>query len=143
MITNEGPQTTSAAAGDKKKGTVQYFLSNEEEKALIDDYVPLNDEFLQWSKTIKSPRFGIKKYKDSIFKGEIDDSSNNRHGRGAIIYNSNRIYEGQWFNDKRHGKGSEIFANGNTYVGEYNMGKVQGSGKYSWMNGEEYEGQFW
>ena len=78
-------------------------MNSEEEKTLVDEYVPCNDDFLQWEKTKKSKRFGIKRYKDSLFKGEIDDETNNRHGRGAIIYNSNRIYEGEWLNDKRHG----------------------------------------
>jgi hypothetical protein len=49
-----------------------------------------------------------------------------KDGFGVIIYNNNRIYEGQWKNDVRNGKGMEIFSNGNQYIGEYNEGKAHG-----------------
>ena len=40
-----------------------------------------------------------------------------RHGKGIITYNSQRIYEGEWKNDKRDGMGYERFTNGNQYEG--------------------------
>jgi hypothetical protein len=32
-----------------------------------------------------------------------------------MVYDSGRIYEGFWDNDKRQKSGFELFANGNTY----------------------------
>jgi hypothetical protein len=57
--------------------------------------------------------FGIKQYKDSVYKGELVDRK--RHGLGVISYHSGRVYEGSWFQDFRHGTGYERFLNGNTY----------------------------
>jgi len=52
-------------------------------------------------------QFGIKQYKDAIFKGELQNRL--REGKGVIIYNNGRVYEGDWSDDKRHGRGYERF----------------------------------
>ena len=65
----------------------------------------------------ESEFFGIKKYKDAVFKGEIQDKK--RNGKGVIVYNNGRLYEGDWKDDKRDGRGYERFANGHVYHGEY------------------------
>ena len=63
--------------------------------------------------------FGVKRFKDAIFRGEIDES-NKRNGKGVIVYkNGGRVYEGDWYMDKRQGRGYEMFANGNIYQGEF------------------------
>jgi hypothetical protein len=46
------------------------------------------------------PNFGIKKYADSVYRGELDDN-NQRSGYGVMTYRKNRVYEGNWFNDQR------------------------------------------
>ena len=61
-----------------------------------------------------SPYFNIKQYKDSIYRGEINDKRK-RHGNGVIVYDTGRIYEGAWEADKRSGHGFELFSNGNRY----------------------------
>ena len=38
--------------------------------------------------------FGIKQYKDAVYKGELKDRK--REGKGVIIYNNGRVYEGDW-----------------------------------------------
>ena len=53
----------------------------------------------------------IKRYKDSLYRGELIDGS--RHGLGICVYEIGRVYEGEWGDDKRHGKGYERFSNGN------------------------------
>ena len=63
-----------------------------------------------------SAKFLIKQYKDSIYRGEID-KNRKRSGKGVIVYEAGRIYEGTWLADKRDGKGYELFTNGNTYHG--------------------------
>ena len=40
----------------------------------------------------KSPMFGIKKYADAIYRGEIVNGK--RDGFGTMVYRKNRIYEG-------------------------------------------------
>lgn len=42
--------------------------------------------------------FGLKKYHDSFFRGEIN-AQNQREGYGVMTYRKNRVYEGQWQND--------------------------------------------
>jgi len=81
-----------------------------------------------------SERFAIKKYRDSIFKGEIlvEGKKRKRHGLGVCQYGNGRIYEGEWAEDQRNGRGHERFSNGNTYIGEYRQNKAEGKGVYTW-----------
>ena len=48
-----------------------------------------------------SAKFTIKQYKDSIYRGEIHTKTLKRHGKGVIVYDTGRIYEGSWSKDKR------------------------------------------
>ncbi len=52
-----------------------------------------------------------------------------------MLYNNDRLYEGNWENDFKQGPGYEQFANGSVYQGIYVNGKPEGVGKYSWPNG--------
>ena len=47
----------------------------------------------------KSEDFGIKKYSDAIYRGELQNGK--RHGMGVMQYKKSRVYEGQWANDVR------------------------------------------
>ena len=38
--------------------------------------------------------FAIKSYKDSIYRGEIENSE--RVGKGIMTYTNGRVYEGEW-----------------------------------------------
>jgi hypothetical protein len=86
------------------------------------------------------PNFGIKKYNDSIYRGELEN--NKRKGFGVMVYRKARVYEGQWDKDARNGKGMERYSNGNRYEGEFLNNKPHGKGIYTWANGEVYEGQW-
>ena len=46
----------------------------------------------------KSQFFGIKKYADSVYRGELTEQ-NKREGYGVMVYRKNRVYEGYWVND--------------------------------------------
>jgi len=70
----------------------------------------------------QSEYFAIKKYKESLYRGEIQTRL--REGLGICVYENSRIYEGAWKTDKRHGKGYERFSNGNQYLGDYQFGRV-------------------
>lgn len=48
-----------------------------------------------------STNFGLKQYKDSLYRGELHPDTLKRHGLGVIVYHSGRVYEGHWLNDKR------------------------------------------
>jgi len=39
-----------------------------------------------------SETFGIKKYNDAIYRGELMEGR--RHGYGVMVYRKNRVYEG-------------------------------------------------
>ena len=38
--------------------------------------------------------FGIKKYQDAVYRGEIENGR--REGQGVMVYRKNRVYEGSW-----------------------------------------------
>ena len=59
--------------------------------------------------------FGMRVYDDCIYIGELKITQ--RHGIGVLIYKTNRVYEGEWFNDYREGIGYEKYTNGNVYFG--------------------------
>ena len=65
----------------------------------------------------KAEGFGIKKYSDAIYRGEL--TTGKRQGLGVMLYKKNRVYEGEWRSDLRHGKGYERYSNGNKYEGDF------------------------
>jgi hypothetical protein len=78
------------------------------------EYTMLSNEFDYPDLIENSDNFGIKRFKDAIFRGEIDEN-NKRNGKGVIVYKNGRVYEGDWLDDKRQGRGYELFSNGNVY----------------------------
>jgi len=64
-----------------------------------------------------SETFGIKKYQDAIYRGQIVGGK--RQGRGIMFYKKNRVYEGEWMSDVRSGRGFERYSNDNKYEGEF------------------------
>lgn len=79
---------------DFKKGMKLIVLNGEEKEQLM-NYTPLCNEVIDFEKIKLSSNFGVKKYKDSTYCGEIIDSM--RHGFGIITYTNTRVYEGQWY----------------------------------------------
>lgn len=75
----------------------------------------LSNEFDYHDIVENSEDFGVKKFKDAIYRGELDQETGKRHGKGVIVYKNGRTYEGEWICDKRQGRGFERFANGNVY----------------------------
>ena len=79
----------------------------------IEEYKMISAEF-DYHHLLKDDSFSVKQYKDSIYRGQIDITGTmKRHGKGVLVYNSGRVYEGTWHQDKRHGNGYEIFADSN------------------------------
>ena len=79
---------------------------------LKEDYQMVSNEF-DYEELRQHPAFGIKYYKDAVYRGEIQERK--RQGKGIIVYKAGRVYEGEWGDDKRHGCGFEMFVNGNAY----------------------------
>lgn len=100
------------------KEYVQFKKVVEYESETIELYEMISEEFDYEKLRKESAAFNIKQYKDSIYRGEIN-AKRKREGRGVIVYDTGRIYEGLWAKDKRDGRGYELFSNGNTYQGEY------------------------
>lgn len=123
------------------KEYVQFKKVVEYESETIELYEMISEEFDYEKLRKESEAFSIKQYKDSIYRGEIN-KKRKREGRGVIVYDTGRIYEGLWMNDKRDGRGYELFSNGNTYQGEFQNGKANGKGAYIWQNGEVYDGEW-
>ena len=90
------------------------------------------------AKLHSSDSLKLKKYKESVYYGEYVNGK--RHGKGIMVYNNGRVYEGDWECDYKHGEGYEKFARQCVYQGDYVNGRPEGVGRYSWPNGEFYEG---
>ena len=56
-------------------------------------YQMVSNEF-DYEELLESELFGIKKYRDAIYRGEIENRK--RQGKGVIIYDNGRLYEGDW-----------------------------------------------
>ena len=56
-----------------------------------------------------------------------------------MVYDSGRVYEGEFINDVREGHGYEKYDNRNVYIGYFKRGKAHGKGLYTWANEEYYE----
>lgn len=52
----------------------------------------MESQVFEWNSVVQSENFGIKQYKDSVFKGELINGK--RHGLGVCIYRTARLYEG-------------------------------------------------
>jgi len=80
----------------------------------------------------------IKKYKEGCYFGEVMEVSFGensvkkvKHGKGILVYDLfainnrqiQRIYEGEWQNDRKQGLGFERFVDGSVYHGNYNNNK--------------------
>ena len=70
------------------------FKLNEQEEEYYLAYEPIKPDLINWAELKNSERFAIKSYKDSVYRGEIEESM--RSGKGVITYNSSRVYEGEW-----------------------------------------------
>eukprot|EP00829_Urostomides_striatus_P003870 TRINITY_DN14218_c0_g1_i1.p1 TRINITY_DN14218_c0_g1~~TRINITY_DN14218_c0_g1_i1.p1 ORF type:complete len:150 (-),score=67.96 TRINITY_DN14218_c0_g1_i1:10-417(-) len=57
--------------------------------------------------------------------------TNERDGKGAMIWSDGARYDGFWKNDKTHFKGRLIHANGDIYDGDWNEGRANGKGLYT------------
>ena len=66
----------------------------------IDDDYAMESNMFDYESVKILPNFGVKKYADSVYRGELDDT-NQRSGFGVMVYRKNRVYEGNWFNDQR------------------------------------------
>ena len=42
----------------------------------------------------QATNFGMKHYKDSVYRGELENGK--RNGLGVMQYHKSRVYEGQW-----------------------------------------------
>ena len=110
-----------------------------EQQAESEDYTMESNVF-DYTELKKSDNFGIKMFKDAIYRGELVNGK--RVGMGVMLYRKCRIYEGYWAGDNRHGKGMERYSNGNRYEGDFAKNKPDGKGIYDWVNGEVYEGEW-
>lgn len=115
--------------------------SEDLDETISKDYV-MKSELFDYNELSQSGYFKIKKYKDAVYRGEINPKTKMRHGTGVMEYDNGRVYEGEWKEDLRNGSGYELYANGNNYLGEFKSGKADGRGVYNWANGEFYNGDW-
>ena len=69
--------------------THKHLTEKEEEQFMV--YKMITDLF-DFDELKARPDFAIKRYKESLYRGEISNS--HRHGTGICVYEIGRIYEG-------------------------------------------------
>lgn len=75
-----------------KKGVTHKHLTEKQEEEFL-NYKMLTDLF-DFEMLKQSKNFHVKRYKDSLYRGEIENKK--RHGLGICCYEIGRIYEGSW-----------------------------------------------
>jgi hypothetical protein len=75
----------------------------------------MNCKLFEFEALVKEPNFGIKRYKNCLYKGQLVDRK--REGLGVLLYATGRIYEGEWIRERRNGRGFELYPNGAKYIG--------------------------
>ena len=112
----------------------------------IDDNIPVEDIQLSIGEGVE-------------YRGEWNKFRGERHGRGILIINKEKIYFGYWKNDKMNGLGKQIYCeinidninnfdifsenkNYSYYIGEWKDNLQEGKGKESWPDGTYYEGEY-
>jgi hypothetical protein len=78
----------------------------------------------------------------SIYFGEWNLSTDQKHGRGIQLWMDGSRYEGYWKNDRANIKGILYHADGDIYDGEWLNDKASGFGIYKHSDGAKYEG-YW
>lgn len=63
---------------------------------MTDEY-KMESAMFDYQKVSKFDDFGIKKYNDAIYRGQL--KAGKREGYGVMVYRKNRVYEGFWTND--------------------------------------------
>ena len=76
-----------------------------------------------------------------VYEGQFRNMK--KEGKGKMIFNDGRIYDGEWKNGLYHGKG--IYTNCfdskiEKYEGDFKNGKAEGKGIFYCANGDRYEG---
>ena len=79
---------------DQILATMKPISQEEWENRSINEHHNMESAVFDYEAVKKSDKFNIKSYKDSIYKGELQD--NKRHGAGVMLYRKCRFYEGFW-----------------------------------------------
>ncbi|CAJ1964821.1 unnamed protein product [Cylindrotheca closterium] len=83
------------------------------------------------------------RYGDSgLYTGRVTADSRIPHGRGVMMYENEREYNGDWRDGRWHGQGEWVNPNGDRYNGTFVFDSRHGEGTYSWRNGNTYKGEF-
>jgi hypothetical protein len=61
---------------------------------------------------------------------------------GVYKWADDRVYEGEWQNNKMHGTGVFRWPDGRVYEGAYFEDKKQGRGEFTWPDGRKYIGEW-
>ena len=126
-------------------------ISPELIKELYEQYKPLDDN-------IQVEEVQLLVGEGAEYRGEWNKFKGERHGRGILIINKEKIYMGYWKNDKMNGLGKQIYHEINIdninsdifkenksysyYIGEWKDNYQEGKGKESWPDGTYYEGDY-
>ena len=114
--------SSNERSGSYVRGVSTFGMAAEMSASMVAEkmqYKPEHPELLSrnWDSLKSGPEFEVKQMKKSCYMGQVADGK--RNGYGVMLYDSGRIYEGKWVDDKRHGKGFERFLTGSTFLGDF------------------------
>ena len=93
-----------------------------------------------------------KRVSNEQYVGQRHPRTNQRHGKGIMMYSNGCKYIGTFMNDKRHGYGKCYYPPPSTastlhttsqYTGQWKHNKKHGHGKMVYPNGDIYQGSFY
>jgi hypothetical protein len=65
------------------------------------------------------------------------------HGNGIIFFIDERVYRGEWLQNKMHGYGEFLWPDGRKYIGYYIEDKKEGFGIFYWNKPNKTYIGFW
>ena len=152
IIQQDRNSFVSSSSEPRHKVITNSKISQELVNKLYSLYKPLDDNI-----PVENVELSVG---DSMeYRGEWNKFKGERHGRGILLINREKLYFGYWKNDKMNGFGKQIYyefnienfnnidifsenKNYSYYIGEWKNNYQEGKGKESWPDGTYYDGDF-
>ena len=86
---------------------------------------------VQGTKEVWASRQRIEYEDGDIYEGNVNDSTDQKQGKGKYFCTDGTVIAGTWKNDYLNGQGTVIYPNRDRYAGTFKNDKRNGGGTYS------------
>ena len=97
---------------------------------------------VQGTKEVWASRQRIEYEDGDIYEGNVNDSTDQKQGKGKYFCTDGTVIAGTWKNDYLNGQGTVIYPNRDRYAGTFKNDKRNGGGTYRFRNGDTYRGKW-